>query len=187
MFSLLQVYQTNVEVLESLHDRGCRLPGVLQQWAKGVAVLCGEEGQPKRLSLLERALFFAQLRQHLCVPTARLSRVSLLPLHFPATHTVVALQMRIGRLHYQRGLSWQLTRDKTSRTMRAQERSMGVVTGGARNEDDGTVVAQWLERTAAPPRLSRDDCEVQPTAKALVLFSSALANAGVFIQYFCPI
>ena len=75
-----QMYQTNVEWLESVHDRGFRLPRVLQQWAAGVAVLFGDNGhhQQKRLALLERALFFAQLRQHLLVPNARLPRPSLL-------------------------------------------------------------------------------------------------------------
>ncbi len=55
------------------------------------------------------------------------------------------------------------------RKQRNQERRMG--SGGA--EDD--VVQQWLDRTAIPPALSANDCEVQDSGSAMARFSSAHA------------
>ena len=54
------------------------------------------------------------------------------------------------------------------RKQRNQERRMG--SGGA--EDD--VVQQWLDRTAIPPALSANDCEVQDSGSAMALLKRLL-------------
>ena len=63
-----------------------------------------------------------------------------------------------------------------TRKQRNQERRMGIAAGGGDDQDN--VVTQWLERTAPPPALSAEDCEVQHGALVMSRFSSALAACG---------
>jgi hypothetical protein len=162
-----RLYQTSVEMLESLGDRGKRLPNALERWSESILRVERNSGI-KFLPLLERAEFHCLLRCSLVVTSARNNKKSLLVLSFPIQRMAAALQLKIGRYHLERGKLAHMKKDIMERTMRGQERRMG--TGGG---DDDNVVSQWLERTAAPPPLNSDDCEVLPTAYALTKFSSA--------------
>ena len=88
--------------------------------------------------------------------------VSHLPSSTPSQITIGATLLRSAQAQH-------LTEALRIRKQRNQERRMG--SGG--DEDD--VVQQWLDRTAIPPALSANDCEVQDTGSAMVRFSSAHA------------
>ena len=170
-------FQQSVEELESLGDRGVRLPTVLRSWSRGIAkvnVMSKDGGieDPRVLSLLERAEFHARLRSSLTAPTSRAESIAFLPLSVPSQRLTASLQLDIGKVYLKKGFRQRWDLEERQRTMRSQERRAGLG-GGISNGDDDNVVTQWLDRTALPPPLSMEDCDVQPSAYALTKFSSA--------------
>jgi hypothetical protein len=65
--------------------------------------------------------------------------------------------------------------EERKRTIRRQERSLGMRSSSSADDD---VVSQWLERTAAPPPLSANDCQIQATEYALAKYTTANASSS---------
>ena len=198
-----RIWQESVECLESLSDRGVRLPLILEEWSLGIERVVAATGSgsggsgsgnnkgegedllegsnDKVLELLERAELHASVRDGLTRPTARAGKKGVLEMFTPCRRIVALLQLSIGDRHLSFGRQRYQKEEERRRTMRRQERSLGMGSnGGGSGDDNGSddVVSQWLERTAAPPPLSSDDCQVQATEYALFKFTAAHSSSS---------
>ncbi len=186
-------YQESVETMERTDDVRA-LPAACQAWAQAILRVEGEDGSdevtselsPLVLQLLERAEFHAAGNCERCVPvtpvsgptasTDTVASSSVLSLSLPVQRELGRIQIRIGKMLLARGEQKYHKEALRTRKQRNQERRMGIAAGGGDDQDN--VVTQWLERTAPPPALSAEDCEVQHGALAMSRFSSALAACG---------